>query len=274
MRTFVTARARRHRVALLAMPRRQHVQVSWPRLERALVRADVNWAVGAVASVWAGGIVAMATLSWAVGGPTLAALGAGFAAVLPGAILRACRDRADVRLEAALGPALEAVARSVRSGAGLAQAVEEAATAAPALLAGDLRLLTGSVRRGMGFVEALERWPISRPLPGVRLAAAAIALAAESGGPPGQPLDGVASSLQERAALRRETRALASQARLSAAVIVVAPLAFALLAAGIDSTTARFLLTTPAGQLCLAVGVALDAIGALWMHRITKAVAR
>ena len=63
---------------------------------------------------------------------------------------------------------------------------------------------------------------------------------------------------------------MSSQARLSALVIGVAPIAFAVLAAGMDGEGARFLLRTPLGLACLAVGLGLDGLGALWMHRLAQ----
>jgi tight adherence protein B len=95
-----------------------------------------------------------------------------------------------------------------------------------------------------------------------------LTVALEAGGAPARAVDGVASTLRERAEVDREMRALATQARASAVVITVAPLAFATLGVVGDERTAHFLLRTPAGLGCLAAGVALDAVGAWWMARI------
>ncbi len=38
-----------------------------------------------------------------------------------------------------------------------------------------------------------------------------------------------------------------------------------------DERTAEFLLGEPAGLACLTAGVALDGVGAWWMHRIAGA---
>jgi tight adherence protein B len=104
----------------------------------------------------------------------------------------------------------------------------------------------------------------------VRLAVAALLLGAEAGGAHARALDGVAASVRARLGVVREVRALSSQARLSALVIGGAPLAFAVLAAGADGEGARFLLRTPLGLGCLSGGLLLDAVGALWMHRLAQ----
>ena len=102
------------------------------------------------------------------------------------------------------------------------------------------------------------------------LAASALALAAEAGGTQARAVDGVAATLRERLAVDAEVRALSAQARLSAIVIAIAPLVFGALAVGTDGRTAAFLLGQPLGWLCLAGGLALDALAAWWMLRITR----
>ena len=95
-----------------------------------------------------------------------------------------------------------------------------------------------------------------------------MALAVEAGGSVAVVLDGVTDTLRDRIALDREVAALSSQARASAAVLVVAPMAFAGLAASADHRVADVLFGRPLGWACLAGGALLDAMGALWMARL------
>ena len=183
------------------------------------------------------------------------------------------RGRRDRQVERALPDVLDAVARSLRSGSSLRQAVEETATAAEGPIADDLARVARALRDGDPLIGALERWGHDHPLPSVRLAIAALALGAETGGASAQAVDGVAATLRTNLAITGEVRALSSQARLSALVIVLAPIAFSFLAATTDGTTASFLLGTPFGLVCLALGLGLDAAGWLWMRRITTVVA-
>ena len=183
------------------------------------------------------------------------------------------RVRAERAVERALPEALDAVARSLRSGSSLRQAVDEAAVAIPGALGHDLAGVRRSLRHGDSLGDALERWSVQRPLPGVRLAVAALSLGAETGGASAQAVDGVAATLRTNLAIAGEVRALSSQARLSALVIVLAPIAFSLLAFTTDGSTARFLLGTPIGLGCLSLGLGLDAVGWWWMRRLTAAVA-
>lgn len=234
------------------------------RLRAAGVAADPS-------SVWRGWLLGGAVVTGLAGlarAPGLAAIAAGAAVAGPPVVLSACSGRADRLLEEALPEVLEAVARSLRSGASLHQAVEEAA-AAPGLLGLDLGAVAGEVAAGVPLAAALDGWGRRRPLPAVRLAVSALGLGIEAGGAHARALDGVAATVRARAAVTREVRALSAQARLSALVIVLAPLGFSALAAATDPSTAGFLVT-PLGLACLAGGLTLDGLAGLWMHRLSR----
>lgn len=237
----------------------------------AVARAALPWPASKVWRWWAVLAPTVTVGAAAVGGPVLAVLGAVAVIALPTALVVTRSSMADDRLDDALGPALESMARSVRSGASLRQAVyESAASGADPVLAAELGAVVVDADRGAGLAEAVDRWAQSRPTAAVRLAGAAVCLAAETGGAPGRPLDGVAASLRERSALQRELHALGTQARLSAVVISLAPIGFTVLAAGVDPETGHFLLRSPVGRLCLVAGVTLDVLGALWMRRLAR----
>ena len=142
----------------------------------------------------------------------------------------------------------------------------------PDPLGSELGSVVVDAERGGSLVESLERWGRRRQQRGARLAVAALTLVAETGGSPARTLDAVAATLRERAAIEREVRALSTQARASAAVVAVAPLVFVLLMALVDPTTLGFLVGTPAGMACLAIGLSFDVAGGLWMRHITGAV--
>jgi tight adherence protein B len=177
-------------------------------------------------------------------------------------------DRRDRQLPAAL----ERLASAVRAGSALAPGFVEVAASAPEPLGGELRAAAAEVQHGATMVEVTERW-VARTgaSPAVRLSAAALSLGAETGGEVARSLDRVAATLRERSELQAEVRSLATQAQASAVVLAVAPVAFTGLISGIEPGMVRFLVGTPAGLLCLVVGVGLEALGAAWMARIVSA---
>jgi tight adherence protein B len=165
---------------------------------------------------------------------------------------------------------LEGVARSLRGGTSLAQALDEGAdAAAPSPAATDMARVLGLLTGGLGVSDAVDAWVGARPTPPRVLAGAALALGAEVGGAHAQSLDGAAAGLRDRAELCREVQALTSQARASAVVMVLAPLGFAAYAWTTDTHVAQLEMTTPFGWGCLIGGLALDLAGAAWMMRLT-----
>lgn len=179
---------------------------------------------------------------------------------------RATRQRDDQ-----LPEALERMAASLRSGRSLSGALAEVAASSRPPLAAELQEAAAAVAHGRSVEDAVTAWA-ARPGSSreVALAATALSLGGRAGGEVARALDRVAATLRERRELRAEVRALATQARASAGILIVAPPAFAALASSVEPAVAGFLLTTPAGLACLAAGTALDAAGALWMTRIVE----
>jgi tight adherence protein B len=240
-------------------------------VREALVGAAVPWPVDRCWLVWRVAVGAAAAIGLLAGGPAAGVVLAAAAAVGPVILLLTRRGRRAALADAALPDALDAMARALRGGASLGQAVDDAAGSAPAPLADDLASVAAGAQAGIPLVTALDDWADRAPRPAVRMVVAALALASEAGGGPARAIDGVAASLRAELAVRAELRALSSQARYSALVIGLAPVAFGGVAAVIDGHTAGFLLRTRAGLVCLTAGLALDAVGGWWMHRIVVA---
>jgi tight adherence protein B len=228
------------------------------------------------ATAWWGWLASVATgaaLATTVSGLAAGVLVAAGLVVVPPVALRARRGRADVQIERQLPLALESIARSLRSGASVRQAVVEAAGAAaggsrPLQL--ELATVAAQADHGSGLVGALEALAERRPRPGVRLAVAALCLGIDTGGAQARAVDGVAATMRERLAVEAEVRALSSQARVSALVIGLAPLGFGAFAAATDPRTSHFLLHTTAGLSFVTVGLLLDGVGWLWMQRLCR----
>jgi len=187
------------------------------------------------------------------------------ATAVPGAYSRQ-RDRQ-------LPDAVDRLASALRAGESVGPALVALSRDVPAPLRDELRVVARAIDRGAPVAGALAAWAgtpdASRD---VQLVAAALGIGARAGGEVARAVDGVAATLRERHELRGELRALATQARASAAVLAAAPVGFALLVAGIEPATVGFLVTTPVGLGCLLLGIGLDCVGVLWMARITRRV--
>lgn len=169
-----------------------------------------------------------------------------------------------------LPDALERMAASLRTGSSVPQALAECGRHGEAPLSTELAALAQHLRYGASMGRALDVWTEQHHDEGTRLAASALLLSAQLGAAPGRALDGVATTLRERNQLRAERHAQATQARYSAIVLSVAPVGFTALLVATNDAASRFLLTTTPGWACLVIGLGLDALGALWMNRLTQ----
>jgi tight adherence protein B len=180
-------------------------------------------------------------------------------------------DRRDRQRDRQLPDALDRLGASLRAGAAVGPALVALAHEVPHPLATELRRLGWSIEHGQPVADALARWSGSeRASRDVRLVAAALSLGAGAGGEVARAVDSIAATLRERHEVAAEARALATQARASATLLIAAPLAFTALVATVEPRAVAFLLTTPIGLACLLLGVGLDGVGAAWMARITR----
>ena len=107
---------------------------------------------------------------------------------------------------------------------------------------------------------------------GVRAAAGALTLVTTVGGSAAGPLEGLAASLRADEAAAGEARALSAQARVSAVVVGLraARVPRVLDAWPIRRRRGRSSPRTP-GRVCLVVGLALEALAAVWMRALVRA---
>lgn len=220
--------------------------------------------------LWLGGLVPAAVVGIWIGGTACALLAVGVWTAAPFVLPSHLARRAAARREAAVPQVLDAIARALRSGASLLQAVGEAAQEEGPLQE-ELRRVVAEAERGAGVAAALNGWADRQPSGSIRLAAAALSLGAETGGANARAVDGVASTVRQRLAVIGEAKALAAQPRVSAQVIGLAPIAFGAFSAATDPELARLLFTTPLGWALLGTGLALDLAGMKWMMRMARA---
>lgn len=161
----------------------------------------------------------------------------------------------------------EGMARVIRSGATISTALRT--TEPPASCAAHVDDIVLALRRGTRLADALAGPTLS---PHVDLAVTVLRACALNGGPPAEPLDRAAATLRGRAADAAERQTQSAQARLSAVVMTILPVAMlALLLATSPATRAAAL--TPTGSVVTAIGVALNVAGWRWMRRIISGMA-
>jgi tight adherence protein B len=183
--------------------------------------------------------------------------------------LRAGRHRRDRLIAVAVPDTLDRIGSELRGGGTVATAISSVARGGGPLAADAARIET-RVRLGSGLSDAVRTWAQERRAIGVEVAAGALSLSAAVGGPAADALEGLASSLRARLAVVAEARALSAQARYSAWVIGLAPIGYLLSTAAVDSRSVHVLLGTGSGRACVAAGLGLELLGALWMRAIVE----
>jgi Flp pilus assembly protein TadB len=156
---------------------------------------------------------------------------------------------------------LDAISRQVRSGSSLTSAaIDEIDRSSP------LHVVLDRLDAGDALVDALAA--VEAHHPDLALTVQALSATAHLGGPIAATLDEAAAVLRERAAARGERRAQGSQARLSARVLTVVPLGFAVWSAVVSQRTRDVYISTAAGAVCAFCGLALNLVGWRWMKRL------
>jgi tight adherence protein B len=178
------------------------------------------------------------------------------------------------RLGAQLPMLASTLARSVHSGSTLVAACQDAAVTSAAPASTAMSEVVAAVGRGIPLSSALRSWADAEQQPGVDLLVTACRVGHDDGGDLAAALDAVAVSLLDRIEVADEARALASQARSSAMVLVALPPFGAACFCLLDPTVAATLVGTPLGWCCLAVGSFLDGLGAWVMRAQVRAALR
>lgn len=222
---------------------------------------SVGWGLA-----WWGILTGVAlVVGWLAGPPGVVLALVGSLALGPVAARMARSRRARARRNA-VPEFVHGIARALRAGAGPALALRTAPIPEP--LAAEVAVLRARLDHGVPLVEALGAWAEECGDPATRAAAGALAVVHLEGGAAAAPLEGLASALAARETVADEAAALATQARLSALVIVGAPVAFVALGGIAAPDHLADLTGSWAGRICLAAGLGLDALGAWWMQRI------
>jgi len=172
------------------------------------------------------------------------------------------RRRGSVIQAADVATWCEGLARAVRGGSTLVGAVRTVDT--PPSLRTDVDRIVLALDRGTRASEALA---ISSSSPHLGLAITVLRACAVNGGPPAEPLDRAASTLRNRAADAADRLTQSAQARLSAVVMTVLPVAMLALLLATSASTRAAAAGGP-GIMAITVGGILNLAGWRWMRRI------
>jgi len=202
------------------------------------------------------------------GGPGLALLLGGVAAVAPSVVIAVLASRRRSAFAAELPDVLQLLAGTLRAGLPLVAALEAVAAEAGGPVAPELRRVAGEAALGRELPESLAAVGGRMRCEEVVWVGVAVDIHQQAGGNLAEVLDTLARTVSERQRLRREVAALTAEGRISAVVLGVLPVVLAGVIAVVNPGYLATLLDTTVGTL-LIVGSAIGmVVGFAWMHRI------
>jgi Flp pilus assembly protein TadB len=203
----------------------------------------------------------------------------GLPAALAGAILgwiamslyrRVRVERRGTAFGEQLPDALQLVIGSLRSGFGLAHAIEGLVRESPAPIAPEFGRALTEYRLGGDISDALDRVVERTKSEDLSWAVMAIRIQHEVGGNLAEVLQTTVDTMRERARLRRQVKALSAEGRLSAIILIALPVLLLTWMLLFRVDYLRPLFTQTIGVVLLTLGGGLLAVGVVWMLRVVR----
>ena len=251
---FVTRRGTRDRLVL----RLEQADVRLTAGEWVLLRTCAAVAGVAVASVLLGNVL----IGLLVGVVMTAVLAHLYLSVRAGHRAKA--------FEAALPDTLQLVASSIRTGFSLPQALDAAGQGGNQPMSGELNRALAEARLGAPLEDGLDRVADRMGSQDLRWTVMAIRIQREVGGNLSEVLHTTATTMRERAALRRRVQALSAEGRLSAYILIALPLLLTLFLFLTRRPYLSLLWTTTPGLVMSVLGAVGMVVGWLWMRKLSE----
>jgi len=164
---------------------------------------------------------------------------------------------------------LDAIAREVHSGYSLTLAFVNTAERFPNLAWWTEPIAVHCIR-GHSLANAIADTTPTNWTADIALATRTLSVASNGGYGIASTVEKSASILREREHIALERRAQTAQIRLSTSVLSWIPLVICVWVITRQSDTRTFLLSTPLGLMCIAVGLLFNITGRKWIARIAR----
>jgi tight adherence protein B len=252
----------------LSLEARERMRIE---LERAGDPLTANEYIGLrTAAAGVGGVAGLA-LAAAAGMPgwlllllSLALLLTGW--LLPRMYVGQVRSRRETQIATQLPEALTAIAKSLRAGTGLLQALGYAATETPAPLGTELQVTLRELQLGADADETFGRMSARVGNADLDIAITAILIQRSVGGNLSEILTNVTRTIRERVKLQSEIRVLTARQKLQGNLVSALPVVVAVAFIALNPDTGKLLYNNGVGRIALAVGIGFELLG-LWLIR-------
>src|SRR5437879_6482022 len=153
------------------------------------------------------------------------------------------------------------LSNSLRAGSSFLQSIELVSRESPSPMGSEMGRVVREVNLGLGMEEALSNMVRRIKSDDLDLMVTAIGVQQQVGGNLAEILDTIAFTIRERIRIKGEIRTLTAQGRYSGYLVAFLPIAIATPLNLINPDFMRPLLTELIGQILLAVGGVMQAIG-------------
>lgn len=204
------------------------------------------------------------------GDPLTALFGFALGTALVLAIFLLLQHRLRQQMQDQLPDVLYLLARSLRAGLSLEQAVELVGQQGPQPLADEFKRCSGQIQLGLPVVIALESMAQRLQLLDAHVFASTVAIFVKSGGNLPMLLDRVAAGARERNEFRGYLRAATALGRVTALCIAAAVPLILLVYLFVQPEYSQNFLRMPAGAAIAAAAFLMEIVGLVWIYRILK----
>ena len=169
-----------------------------------------------------------------------------------------------------LADTLSVLASSLRAGYSFLQALDTVSKEVTEPAAGEFQRVVAEIRLGRPIDEALSSMAVRIGSDDLKWAVIAINVQRQVGGNLAEVLDIVASTVRERAYIRRQVNVLSAEGRLSVGILSCLPFGILLYISVVNAEYIEPLFTTVPGLILLVGGGLWMALGIFVMTRIVK----
>ena len=240
-------------------------------LERWLAQSGLGLSISGlllislVAGAVAGVVAVLATqLLWA--GMPAFALGAS----LPFMFVRYKRSARMHKFEEHFPEALDLMSRAIRAGHAFGAGMKMVADELGEPVGPEFRKAFEEQNFGLSIKESLNNLADRMPLIDVRFFVTAVLIQRETGGNLSEILDNLANVVRERFKIQRQVRVHTAHGRFTGYVLLALPGFLSLALSFINPEHMELLFKDPMGQMMIAVSIAMQVVGWIWIKRVIK----
>jgi tight adherence protein B len=174
------------------------------------------------------------------------------------------------RFEELLPEAIDLTVNALKSGFSLESSLSLVAQEMPEPVGNEFAITYEEQNLGVDFVQALDNLNRRMPSDDLRIMTTAIAIQRRTGGNLAEILSMIARMIRERFSLRREIRIHTAQGRLSGVILILLPIALAIMIQILNKEYLKILYDDPIGLYMILVVIVLQIIGIYFIKRIVR----